>query len=382
MGTQTPSIGQKLIRAAVAAPMLMKTALARSAAGDAERLAAAAGWLLAAQRAAGGGGYAHSFNLVHGWQPPYPETTGYIIPTMRRLWTSTGETAYRHSMAAAAGWLSSIQAADGSFADLQGRAQVFDTGQILIGFNDLAERVPELWHREAHTGAARWLLSVQEADGSFVLHAYNGIPHSYYARVGAALAVAGRVLGEPAVRDAGIANLRWTVAQQDGNGFFRHLSFDEAPPFLHTMIYVIEGLLDGAEETRDATFRDAAVRFAERLRAIAREHDGILCSQYRPDYSIANREKCLTGLAQWAAVCFRLARSTGASGWRDEGRKTLDFVAARQILTSDERLNGGVPGSAPITGRYMRAAIPNWGVKFFIDALLEAQGPDTPGRAA
>ncbi|MGE5538259.1 MAG: prenyltransferase/squalene oxidase repeat-containing protein [Gemmatimonas sp.] len=364
------------IRAIAAAPLLWRAAMGqRRPADPGVRLRAAADWLLEAQRAAGGTGYAHSFNLLRGWQRPYPETTGYILPTLRRVAALTGNAAYRHSIAAASRWLVSIQQPDGSFHDLHGRPQVFDTGQILIGLNDLAERAADLADRGALARAARWLVSVQEANGSFVRHAYNGIPHSYYSRVGAALTIAGRILDDAAVRESGVRNLRWTVAQQEANGFFRHLSFDEeSPPYLHTMVYVIEGLLDGAEETAETAFADAALAFADALRRIA-ERDGALRSQYRSDYGVANHELCLTGLAQWAGVCFRLARRTGDATWREQAGKSLDFVETRQILSDDSRLHGGVPGSAPITGRYMRAAIPNWGVKFFIDALLE-DGPE------
>lgn len=339
---------------------------------DEESLNAAAGWLLEAQKVSGGG-YAHSFNLLYGWQPPYPETTGYILPTLRELHCRSGNEAYRASISTAMRWLVSIQLSDGSFSDLKGQPQVFDTGQILIGFNDIAQNAPDLVDLDALRRAAHWLCSVQECDGSFIRNAYNGIPHAYYSRVGAALAVAGRLLDDAAVREAGIANLRWTVAQQQENGFFRHLSFDSSPPFLHTMVYVIEGLLDGAVESGDVSFYDAAVRFADRLRRIAETRDGVLRSQYWEDYTVANRERCLTGVAQWAGTAFRLSRETGDVGWSRLGCESLDFLKIRQILSRDRCLNGGLPGSAPIYGRYMRGAIPNWGVKFFIDAIIEKQ---------
>lgn len=363
------------------APIILRASLRRGRIrGDAEHLRAAADWLLAAQRAGGEGGYAHSFHLLYDWQPAYPETTGYILPTLRALHRRTGNEAYHRSVAAAARWLVSIQNPDGSFPDLAGRPQVFDTGQILIGLNDLAEHEPELGDLDALRRAARWLCAVQERDGSFVRHAYNGIAHSYYARVGAALAVAGRILNDAAIRDAGISNLRWTVAQQSDNGFFRHLAFEKEAPYLHTMSYVIEGLLDGAEETGDESCRGAAVKFADRLRTIAETRDGVLRSQYRDDYTVANRERCLTGVAQWAGIAFRLFTATRDGGWARQGHESLDFLKRRQILSRDPRLNGGLPGSAPIHGRYMRAAIPNWGVKFFMDALMLADASGAPRR--
>jgi hypothetical protein len=190
-------------------------------AADEVHIGAAVGWLIEAQKACGGLGYAHSFHLLEGWQPAYPETSGYIIPTLWRVHAKYGDARLPNSIAAAALWLASIQQADGSFCDLHGRRQVFDTGQILAGFNFLVERAPQPVDVERLKHAAQWLCAVQERDGSFVTHAYHGVPHAYYARVGAALATAGRLTDVDAFRAAGLANLRWTLAQQQPNGFFR-----------------------------------------------------------------------------------------------------------------------------------------------------------------
>jgi len=364
----------KLAKMLTNGPSLWRALRHRGPAGPYENhLHAAAAWLLAAQQAGGGDGYPHSFHLLYGWRPAYPETTGYIVPTLLNLHRRLGGAALRNSAAAALRWLETVQRSDGSFCDLQGRPQAFDTGQVLLGFNYAAEHAPELAKRGALERAARWLAASQEKDGSFIRFAYNAIPHSYYARVGVALAQAGRILGDDSLRQAGLRNLRWAVAQQQPNGFFRQLSFEAGmPPYLHTMIYVIEGLMDGAAETGEDSFRLSATAFATRLRELSEDRDYILRSQYREDYSVANGEKCLVGLAQWAAVCFRMARAELNKAWWREGDKTLGFLKSQQILCADRRLHGGLFGSAPPWGRYMRLAIPNWGAKFFIDAILEA----------
>lgn len=343
---------------------------------DEAHIASAARWLLEAQRAGGGGGYAHSFHLLRGWQAAYPETTGYIIPTLCRAAAQYGMPELHASVASAVRWLDAIQRGDGAFCDLQGLPRVFDTGQILIGFTYLAQHAPELADIERLKRAARWICAVQEPDGSFVLHAYNGVPHAYYARVGAALVTAGRLTGEGVFWAAGLANLRWTLARQQANGFFRNLSFDSLPPYLHTMIYVIEGLLDGYGETGDASFLAAAARFGDELLRVSRERDHILRSQYNEDFTVANGEKCLVGLAQWAGACFRLARLGTGEAYFEEGMKTLDYLKQRQIRSSDPRLDGALMGSSPPWGRYMRLACPNWGMKFFMDALMMTRMPD------
>jgi folate-dependent phosphoribosylglycinamide formyltransferase PurN len=52
--------------------------------------------------------------------------------------------------------------------------------------------------------------------------------------------------------------------------------------------------------------------------------------------------------------------------------KAIDLVKSAQLLHSaDPNLRGGVPGSDPVWGDYIHMALPNWAVKFFVDALLE-----------
>jgi hypothetical protein len=373
-----------MLSATLKSALLLRHALARAgqAGADDVHIGAAASWLIAAQQAAGGGGFAHSFHLLNGWQPPYPETTGYIIPTLHRLYRRNGDPALQASLVAAVAWLKSIQQQNGSFTDLHGRQQVFDTGQILIGLNYLAEHAPEFDQADMLARAAHWLASVQEANGDFIKDSGGQVGYSYCARVGAALTVAGRLLNEDRLRRAGEANLCWTLAQQEANGFFRHLSLDQSPPFLHTMIYAMEGLLDGYAEIRNPSLLAAAMRFAEPLLTIAQRRDRILRSQYHEDFAVANGEKCLVGLAQWAGLCLRLADLKGLDSYRDEALKTIDFLKRRQIRCGDYRLDGGLWGSDPFWGRYMRFSIPNWGVKFFMDALLlsDAESNQRPER--
>ena len=362
---------RQYVRALPKLPLLIRCVLARPRISfDDVHILAGLEWLLRAQCIWGNKGYAHSYSFVHGWVPPYPETTGYLIPTLHRTYLRYRIPELLESVIAATEWLYGIQRADGSFADLDGNAQVFDTGQVLIGLNYVAEHLGELRRDAATHAAAKWLLSVQEADGSFVRHAYHNRCHSYYSRVGAALIKTGRVLGSTDIEEAGRRNLDWTLAQQSSIGCFAHMSFDDAPPYLHTMIYVMEGLLDGYELTRDQRYLDAVLSFADRLLDISNQRDLILRSQYRQDFSVSNPEKCLTGVGQWAAVCFRLFGETGIALYREEALKCTYYVKSKQLFVQSEDVYGGLPGSAPISGCYMGYSLPNWGLKFFIDALL------------
>jgi hypothetical protein len=132
----------------------------------------------------------------------------------------------------------------------------------------------------------------------------------------------------------------------------------------------MEGLLDGYLLEKKATWLDAAVASASALRATLASVSELPRSQYHMDWSVANSEYCVTGLAQWAGVCFRLAQDHGMTEFMSSAESALDQIKRWQYFSRNSRLHGGLPGSKPLGGRYMRFSIPNWGVKFFIDALL------------
>ena len=80
----------------------------------AEALGAAIDWICKAQDASGDGGVARSYSLAYhrffkkrGWTASYPETTGYIIPTMFDYARKTQRVLSKCSMRFYRRWLSS-----------------------------------------------------------------------------------------------------------------------------------------------------------------------------------------------------------------------------------------------------------------------------------
>ena len=101
---------------------------------DEKYLKASIDWLLTAL--SDKGGFLASYSLIKGWEKPYPETTGYIIPTLLNFINSSD---YRknevvNAIRKSGEWLISIQNEDGSFNEVSGiEPIVFDSGQILFG---------------------------------------------------------------------------------------------------------------------------------------------------------------------------------------------------------------------------------------------------------
>ncbi|MEM7651515.1 MAG: prenyltransferase/squalene oxidase repeat-containing protein, partial [Pseudomonadota bacterium] len=322
-------------------------------------------WLQVAQEK-GGGGFAHSFHFAHGWLPAYPETTGYIVETLLKM----NDLPEAQKMAKRAlDWLISVQQDDGSFHDLARQPQVFDVGQILLGFNQSYEHAAQPEIKQAIEKSADWLVSVQEDDGAFRRAAYLQRPHTYYSRVGWALIWSGQILEREDWLQAGRENLDWVVSQQQANGFFAHASFDDAPAFLHNIVYVLEGLLEGHIRLGEESWLSATHKLADALLSV-RDSKGLLVSQYSDDLRpVRAGEYCMTGLAQWAGLCFDLWHEGGNEDYMTAGKKALAYLKDQQIKRGHSYIKGALPGSVPISGAYLRFAFPNWGVKFFLDAL-------------
>jgi len=351
---------------------------------DDRHLAAAVDWLRRSQDATDGGGSAATYNLVLGWADAYPETTGYVVPTLLSYADATDDPEAADRAIRMADWLCTVQRADGSFpggTGESGEPNVFNTGQIVFGLTAAAREADgtDGQYRDAVREACDWLVDRQADDGRWAANDYRGVAHAYSTRIAWALAEAGRLLPDRAAAYRGAArrNLEWVVGLQRRNGWIERAGFDPgATPYLHTIAYTVRGLLEAGLAVDDAAAVDAATRTADELLAIQRA-DGILKGAYDASWSPA-WYYCLTGNAQTAVVWLRLAAETGEDDYRAAARRTIGFLKRRQPMAGSPRVRGGLAGSYPVFGRYIYLRFPNWAAKFLADALLLARdGPPT-----
>jgi ubiquinone/menaquinone biosynthesis C-methylase UbiE len=337
-----------------------------------EHLGMCVEWLLYSQKASRSDGYAATDSVKRGWQHAYIETTGYIIPTMLDAGAFLGDARGRKSALRAGEWLLTVQLADGSFTDIdEFKPQVFDTGQVLLGLNRLYRETRDARYLAAGRRAGKWLMAVQDQDGSWTSMAYHrGQACTYHTRVAAALLELAELAGEPCFRDVAIRNLRWVACRQQGNGFFLNSELiPAADPVLHTMIYVLEGFLMAYQLTGEQEWLDVVLRAAGPLKQINLERDLVLRSQYDANLNVSNPEKCIPGLAQWAGVCLALYELTHDAGYLEAATLTIYYLKSKQ-LRSKGALYGALPASVPLWGYYHPWTFPNWAVKFFADALM------------
>ena len=360
-----------LRRPAQTARLLRKVRSTSRAPEAAARLAG--DWLLTSQdKSTDGDGYARRYSLFRGWDKGYIETTGYIIPTLLDLAALLKAPQYEESAHRAGVWLLGVQKPDGAFADIDsGKSQAFDTGQVLLGLNRLAVVTREPRYMDAAIGAAKWLEANLEADGPWRQAAFNERPHAYYTRVAAAMLETGKISGLDHLVASAERNLSWSADQRQPNGYYTYSEFRPGvDALLHTIVYVLEGFVHAYDLTGEARWGEHARAGAITLSKLVDEQ-GLLHSQYSPDWIATNKERCVTGLAQYAGVCFDVVRQGGDPALRDVGRKVLKYLIDIQ-LDEDADLSGGLPSSMPPWGYYGGMELFNWNVKFYLDALIRS----------
>ena len=328
-------------------------------------------WLMRAQEK-GGGGFSRRYCFYGGWDKPYIETTGYIIPTMLAAGEYLKDSRAGNEAKRAAYWLLEMQKKNGAFGDTDtGVEQVFDTGQVLAGLIVAYRAWRDQKLLDACARAGAWLAEVQEKDGSWERFAYNGIKHTYYVKVAASLLDLSVETGVNEFRESAMRNIQWALSHQKQDGYFAHMEFAEGEaPFLHTIMYVLEGLLDSYELTDDKQILGAAMKTVSALKEINRDRDMLLASQYGEDWLPVNRERCITGLAQWACIALRVHGLSEDNILFEQAVRTIYYLKSKQYLGPRQDLYGGLPGSVPLWGKYLGFCYPNWGTKYYIDSLL------------
>lgn len=365
---------------------------------DREHLEAAAGWLARAQDAQRDGGVSGRYHLGRGWSSSYPETTGYIVPTMLALESDARCAGFRVRARRCIEFLLGVQLECGGFPGMEiaqnrDTPSIFNSAQILNGLT--------AWHRatgdatvlQAATRAADWLTAEQDPDGAWRRHLYgSGRTYTYMAHAGCWVAEFGAHTGERCYLDAARRHLEWVLSHVDAaTGWIDDCGFDdgsgERTAVTHTIAYTIWGVLMMSHILGDArgmaVARRAARAVARRL-GLSKWLPGRLDARWRPAASYA----CLTGNAQMALIWLELHRIEGDPALVDAALRAIDLVKRAQVMRSDDPgLRGGVAGSDPMWGKYIELAMPNWAVKFFLDALMakaravEAMAP-LPCRAA
>lgn len=345
-----------------------------------ENVHAAADWLLKSVDVTGVDGSSTCFRLYAGWSYAYPETTGYIIPTLYRYAARYNKPQFAERATAMARWVTTLQTDSGA---LPGGAfkpgiteppSVFNSGQMIIGLVSAYEETGDAAFLDSAARAAKWLADEQDDSGAWQRHAYRaGFSPSYYTRVCWPMLMTTVHTNDTVVRDRAIRGLRYIAAKQKENGAIADWGFSPVKPaFTHTIAYTIRGFLESGmlgDDLREflGVGETSAMKVFRILELRKR-----LAGAYDPKWRGSNWYTCLTGNCQLAICWLRLFDLNGDARLCNAACKAIDVVTRRQKLKPwlFRSIAGGIPGSAPVFGRYLTLRYPNWAAKFYMDAIM------------
>lgn len=343
-----------------------------------EHLHAAIEWLCKAQDVTKTGGVSAGYSLENGWLPPYPETTGYIIPTFIKYSKITSNKEYFERAIRMADWEIEIQLPNGGVRGDMGINSypvVFDTGQVISGWASLFKETGNENYRNAAMKAGDWLISVQDEDGKWSKYEYNNVQHSYCSRVAWQIFKISSITNDEKYKIAAEKNIDWVLSLHKGNGWFEGMGFEwNDIPFTHTIAYTLRGLLESSfylQEEKKNRIISIVKTSAENILACYESSKKMLAGTIDSNWKSASSYSCLTGNAQVSIIWLKLYKLTGEIKFLNAGKKLLEQVISKQDLGSTNLgIKGAIAGSFPIWGKYREYSYPNWAAKFFADALM------------
>lgn len=325
------------------------------------------------------GGIAHHYSLINGWSTSYPETTGYIIPTIITYADLRKEESMRQRVKKMLDWLVSIQLTCGGFQggwiDYKPIVPVtFNTGQILLG---LACGVREFGEKYLvpMRRAADWLVETQDFDGCWRKYPSPLIApgeKAYETHVAWGLLEAARLESRKDYEEAALKNIRWALNLQKENGWFEKCCLsDPTQPLTHTLGYVLRGLIEAHLYTGDQTLLNACRKTADGLLKALRE-DGFIPGRLNQNWQGTVTWNCLTGSLQISICWLLLYQITGEVRYKNAAYLVNRFVRRTMKISGHSEIRGAIKGSLPIYGQYCPYEFPNWANKFFVDANILA----------
>ena len=335
-------------------------------------------WLKRAQDAVPGGGVAGYYSFAEGWSAAYPETTGYIITTCLDAAVRLHDDELAERARRMADWEVSIQMPEGSwqsgFVTAPLIPAVFNTGQVIQGLVAAYGTFRQESYLEAAIRGGDWLIDNQDDDGAWRRNTYNNFPNSYSTRVAWPLLSLADASGDVRFRHCAIRYLQWAARCQTENGWLKQCTLEVNEPALtHTLAYTLEGFLESGILLKDEQWVKIAQKTADILlhRYELRRH---LAGTYDQDWHGDPTFACLTGCAQTSRVWGRLFELTHDARYLNAALKLNDFVLASvDLQSSNPGIRGGVKGSQPIWGAYMKWRLPSWAAKFTLDAIFQEQ---------
>lgn len=311
-------------------------------------------------------------NILGKWSSPYPETTGYLLPTLLNAAPYFPKENLISLSKLQLKFFESIKTVDGAYLQNTEDAEpvVFDVAQILWGFISLVpymeKSAPLLQEIEI---TRQWLRDILDNEGNFISHNYvKDFQPAYYSRIAWPLAAAENIIDSKPSRKTK-ALIKRLVESQNDNHSFKDWGFRKNEPALtHTIAYTLRGLWEYAEILNSKKIKKQVTLALHRLSKAIRV-DGGIAGSYTEEWEGDHSFICSCGNAQLALLYMMVYERSRDKVYLERVTTLLQPLMKAQRKAAIN--TGAVAGSIPISGFYQRYKYTNWTQKFFSDALIK-----------
>jgi len=343
-------------------------------------------WLKNAQDITVDSGVSRGFNLIHnsksndsGWQPSYPETTGYIIPTMIKATNVLKDNDLIRMAKLMADWELSIVFPDGAVhggnISAKPNRAVFDTGQVIRGLCSIYKITNEEKYLKAAIKSCGWILSNEHnKQGKWINNNASCVDAdttTYNIYAIAPVVKLGLDINNNEFKELGKRTAEFTLSMQSEKGWFKGADFKKSDSaLLHTIAYTIDGLWDIGILLNEEKFLDSAKKALDGVLS-QMNSKGLIPGRLDSNWNGAVSWACLTGSAQIGVTCMKIYKREKNKKYFDSADRIKNFLKTCQNNTYEEYGGkGAMWGSWPISGGYGKYEALNWAVKYFVDLLL------------
>ncbi|MBI3290803.1 methyltransferase domain-containing protein, partial [Candidatus Falkowbacteria bacterium] len=256
-------------------------------------------WLKKAQDITPDAGVSRGFSFIKsdksnnlGWQPSYPETTGYIIPT-------------------------------------------FIKAGKLLADPDLIRRARRMadWLNQAVKSAGWMLKNEYNKEGRWIDNNASSVDQkrtTYNIYAVPPLAKLALLANSDNLKSLAIRVGDFTVSKQEANGWFSEADFEERDDYLlHTIAYTIDGLWDTGELLNEERFLNSAKKALAGVIS-ASDEKGRIPGRLNSTWQGESDWLCLTGLAQIGVTCVKVYHRTQEEKYLDLAKKIKEFLKTCQ----------------------------------------------------
>lgn len=318
-------------------------------------------------------GSAAYYSIFSGWAEPYPETTGYLIPTLYNYGKALNEPKWT-SMATGLGqWLCKLQLSNGAFPrSLKNKEPlVFDTGMILFGMKSAWENTEEDHFLDSLKRAVQWLADQLEPEGYWKQYCFRpGFAPAYHSRIVWAILEANRYLQSDALHRLCQKAFSFHLQFLNRNHGLNNAGFAQGETATtHTLAYSLRGLLESAWLLEDQVAVEK-IALAGNILVSLLKSAGKLAGAYDENWQGDYSFSCITGHAQFSLFIWRLHEITQNTDFLAGSRDLFEWIANAPSKFPLHGIRGGIAGSKPLWGPYQRFRWLNWAAKFYLDAAL------------